>query len=336
MLSRRGSGISCERTLASAFPDDGRVTPLAIALGNYGLTLPLKQGRVALDHYAPRYVEAEPITTMGMRPMVRELAFDVCEMAFTTYLCARGVGVPITAIPVFFTRNFHHWAAFYNVNSGITTPKNLEGRVVGVNRGYTVTTGTWLCGILHREYGVDLDKVTWSVTDVEHVAQYQAPANVNYALMGRSLGELLASGEVAAAIGDIQVDSPHVKPLIPNAREAGFASYRKTGIYPLNHSVVIRNSVLAANPGLAAVLFDAFKAAKAEYMARLQIGGALTAEDRDALALRDGIGDDPFPYGVAPNRKAIETLVQFSLEQHIIPRKFSVEELFAPETHALL
>lgn len=312
------------------------MTPLAIALGNYGLTLPLKQGRVALDRYAPRYVEAEPITTMGMRPMVRDLAFDVCEMAFVTYLCARGVGVPVTAIPVFLTRNFHHWAAFYNVDSGIRTPKDLEGRVVGVNRGYTVTTGTWLRGILYTEYGVDLEKITWSATDVEHVAQYQAPTNVNYALMGRSLVALLASGEVAAAIGDIQVDSPSVRPLIPDAREAGFASYRKTGIYPLNHSVVIKNSVLAANPGLAVELFDAFKAAKAEYMTRLDAGGARTAEDRDALALRDGIGGDPFPYGIAPNRKAIETLVEYSLAQHIIPRRFSVEELFAPETLDLL
>lgn len=311
------------------------MSQLAIALDNYGLTLPLKRGKVALAGHEPNYVEALPITIMGMRRMVRELAFDVCEMAFTTYLCARGKGIPVTAIPVFLTRNFHHWAAFYNVNSGIRTPRDLEGRIVGVNRGYTVTTGTWVRGILHTEYGVDLEKITWSSTDVEHVAQYHAPGNVNYALMGRSLPDLLASGEVAAAVGDIKTDSPMVRPLIPDARRAGFAYYRKTGIYPLNHGVVIKNSVLEANPGLAVELFNAFKAAKALYMVRLETGGDLSLEDMDALSLRDGIGGDPYPYGVEVNRKAVETLVQFAYDQHIIPRKFSVEELFAPNTLTL-
>lgn len=214
-------------------------------------------------------------------------------------------------------------------------PRDLEGRIVGVNRGYTVTTGTWVRGILHAEYGVDLEKITWSSTDVEHVAQYLAPGNVNYALMGRSLPDLLASGEVAAAVGDIKTDSPAARPLIPDARRAGFAYYRKTGIYPLNHGVVIKNSVLEANPGLAVELFNAFKAAKALYMARLETGGDLTPEDMDVLSLRDGIGGDPYPYGVEVNRKAVETLVQFAYDQHIIPRKFSVDELFAPNTLTL-
>lgn len=308
---------------------------LKVALGSYGLTKPLKAGKVAVGGREIEYVRAEPITTAGMRRMVRELAFDVCEVAFTTYLCARGAGVPVTAIPVFLTRNFHHWAAFCNVNAGIRSPKDLEGRTVGVNRGYTVTTGTWLRGILHSEYGVDLEKITWSSTDEEHVAQYRAPGNVNYALKGRSLPDLLASGELAAAIGDIPVNSPAVRPLIADARAAGFAYYRKTGIYPVNHSVVIKNTRLEADPTLAADLFTAFKAAKAIYFARLDSGRALAQEDQSALALRDGIGGDPFPFGVAANRKPVETLTRFSLEQHIIPRPFTVEELFAPSVMAL-
>ncbi len=309
---------------------------LTIALGNYGLTMPLKKGLGSTGRRQLDYVVAEPITLAGMRRMVRELAFDVCEMAFSTYLCARDAGVPITAIPVFLTRNFHHWAAFYNVNSGIKAPKDLEGRVVGVNRGYTVTTGTWLRGILHTEYGVDLEKIVWSSTDVEHVTQYRAPANVNYALIGRSLPDLLASGEVQAAIGDIAIKSDAVKPLIPEARAAGFAYYRKTGIYPLNHSVVVKNSVLDANPGLATALFDAFKSAKSVYFAALEAGRSPTSADALALALRAGIGGDPFPYGIAPNRKALETITQFALDQHIIARNVEVEELFAPETRALI
>src|SRR5262249_30281148 len=150
------------RSDASSAPPCGRLSleglevmkPLTIALGNYGLTKPLKDGavkaRVTLD-----YVAVEPITA-AMRRMVRGLEFDICEMAFTTYLAAKALGKPILAIPVFLTRNFHHWAAFSHAQSGIKAPKDLEGRRVAVNRGYTVTTGLWIRGILQHEYGVDL------------------------------------------------------------------------------------------------------------------------------------------------------------------------------------
>jgi len=118
------------------------VRPLTIAVGNYGVTRPLKDGSVSCGRLKLEHVAVDSAVA-GMRRMVRDLEFDICEMAFTTYLCAKAYGRLITAIPVFITRNFHHWASFYNVNSGIKEPKDLEGRVVGVNRGYTVTTGTW-------------------------------------------------------------------------------------------------------------------------------------------------------------------------------------------------
>src|SRR5215469_1162257 len=138
---------------------DALVPPLTIAIGNHGLTKALKDGSVRTDNPQLDYIQVDPITA-AMRRMVRALEFDICEMAFTTYLCAKAQGKPITAIPVFLTRNFHHWAIFYNVKSGIKTPKDLEGRLVATNRGYTVTTGLWARGILETEYGVDLRKIT--------------------------------------------------------------------------------------------------------------------------------------------------------------------------------
>ena len=171
--------------------------------------------------------------------MVRDLEFDICEMAFTTYLRAKAYGRPITAIPIFITRNFHHRAIFYNVKSGTKEPKDLEGRVVGVNRGYTVTTGTWARGILESEYGLDLHKITWAPTNDEHVTEFRAPSNVDYRFRGKTIGELLAAGDIDAAVGDIQINSPEIQPLIPNARAAGFEYFRKTGIYPINHTVAI-------------------------------------------------------------------------------------------------
>src|SRR6202035_4018194 len=188
--------------LSSDSHGKNQVHPLTIAIGNYGLTKPLKDGSIRNPELNLEYIQVDPIVA-AMRRMVRGLEFDICEMAFTTYLCARACGKPITAIPVFLTRNFHHWAIFYNVNSGITKPKDLEGRTVGVNRGYTVTTGLWARGILHTEYGVDLNKITWAPTNDEHVAEYQAPANVDYSHRGQSINDLLLSGTIEAAVGDI-------------------------------------------------------------------------------------------------------------------------------------
>jgi 4,5-dihydroxyphthalate decarboxylase len=253
-------------------------------------------------------------------------------MAFTTYLCAKAYGRPITAIPVFITRNFHHWASFYKVQSGIRIPQDLEGRTVGVNRGYTVTTGTWARGILESEYGVDLSKITWAPTNDEHVPEFHAPANVDYKFRGKTIGELFAAGEIDAAVGAIKNIAPEVQPLIPNAREAGFAYFRRTGIYPINHAVVIANSVLDADPWVAEELFSLFQAAKHAYLTRLQGGRDLTPADQTAIELSREVGDDPFPFGLEANRKSVETLVRFAVDQHIIPASYRPEELFAAST----
>jgi len=304
--------------------------PLTFALGNYGVTKPIKDSGgpagKALSHL--RFIEVSPIIA-AMRRMCRGLEFDICEMAFTTYLCARAVGKPFTAIPVFVTRNFHHWAIFINTKSGIKGPKDLEGRKVGVNRGYTVTTGLWARGVLQTEYGVDLDKVTWVPTDDEHVAEFDAPKNVDYSFRGAKMQELLLSGKIDAAIGEVGVDAPEVKPLLPNARTDAFGYFRKTGIYPINHGVVIKDSVLKEKPGIADELCRAFEAAKAEYLKNLDKTEATTSWDAAAKVNKEVVGD-PFPFGIEPNRKALEAITQFAVDQKMVPRKFTVEELFVP------
>ena len=302
--------------------------PLSVALGDYGLTRPLKDGSLRSEGLALDFARVEPITA-AMRRMVRGLDFDVCEMAFTTYLCAKALGKPITALPVFLTRNFHHRAAVCTVVSGINSPKDLAGRQVAVNRGYTVTTGLWARGILAREYGLDLDSVTWLPTDEEHVAEYRAPANVDYSCRGKSVEELLLSGRCAAAIGDIRSESPAIRPLIPNARDAGFASFRRTGLYPLNHAVVIKDALLVQNPALARELFELFVAAKARYMEHLARSAELSPADRTARELGDVVGD-PFPYGIEPNRRALDAIVDFAVEQKVTPSRLSPDSLFAP------
>jgi 4,5-dihydroxyphthalate decarboxylase len=310
--------------------EPSNVQPLKTALGNYGLTRALKDRTTAPDGVALEFVSVDQIVPL-MRRMVRALEFDVCEMAFTTYLCAKAAGKPFTAIPVFVTRNFHHWAVFHNVKAGIRTPRDLEGRTVGVSRGYTVTTGLWARGILASEYAVDLKKVTWAATDDEHVTEYRAPANVTYAYRGQSLADLLASGALAAAVGDVKAASPDVQPLIPDARAAGFAYYRKTGIYPINHTVVIKDAMLAAQPGVATALLEAFTVAKDIYRRHLEAGKDLTTPDQAAIEIGRVVGD-PFLFGVAANRKALDAIVQFAVDQQVIPHSYDVAELFAPGT----
>jgi 4,5-dihydroxyphthalate decarboxylase len=266
----------------------------------------------------------------AFRRMVRELEFDVCELAFTTYLCARAHGKRFTALPIFLVRGFHHGAIVCNTEVGIREPKDLEGRKVGVNRGYTVTTGVWARGILAEEYGVDLDRVTWVLSGDEHVAEYRPPANVVSMEPGGDLAEMVATGELAAAIG-VDVDHPAVAPLIPGAREAGFEALRQRGHYPINHLVVVKDELLAARPQLAAEIFDAFAEAKNLYVERLRAGVIAdpSATDRMHEHVLEITGADPLPYGIARNRAMIEALIDHAVSQRILDRRPAVESLFA-------
>jgi len=317
----------CQIKPCHARPHGAAVQPLTIALGNYGLTNLLKSGAVKPEQSSLTFVEIEPITA-AMRRMCRGLEFDICEMAFTTYVCARAIGKPFTAIPIFVTRNFHQWAIFVNTKAGIRQPKDLEGRRVGVNRGYTVTTGLWARGALHTEYGVDLNKITWVPTDDEHVQEFIAPGNVDYSCRGKPMRDLLLSGEVDAAIGEIG-NMPEVQPLIPDARNAAFGYFRKTGIYPINHGLVIKDSVLKDNPGIAGELVRMFETAKPIYLSKLREHASVSTWDQAAADNATAVGD-PFPFGIEPNRKALEAITQYAVDQKMVPRKLSVEELFAP------
>jgi ABC-type nitrate/sulfonate/bicarbonate transport system substrate-binding protein len=307
---------------------------LKTALARRGHTRPLMDGTVAVRGFELAF-EDVPIIIKAFRRMVRGLEFDISEMAMTTYLCARAHGTPFTAIPVFPMRAFHHGAILYNTRAGIHTPKDLEGRNVGVNRGYTVTTGVWARSILQHEYGVDLSRVTWVLSGDEHVAGFRPPPNVVAIEPGRTLEDLLVAGEIAAAIG-IEATSPVVRPLIPNAREVGYEALRRRGHYPINHTVVVRNDVLDAHPNLARSLFDAFAEAKRLYVQQLKEGRVDAASSTDQVYLRVmDITGDPLPYGIDPNRTALEAIVQHCVEQGILPGPVAVEDLFQESTRTL-
>ena len=151
---------------------------------------------------------------------------------------------------------------------------------------------------------------------------------MDYRFRGAKMRDLLLSGEIDAAIGEVAVDAPEIQPLIPDARNAAFGYFRRTGIYPINHGVVVKNSVLKDAPWIADELCRAFEAAKAEYLKNLDLGDAATSWDKAAKVNAEVVGD-PFPFGIEPNRKALEAMTQFAVDQKMVPRRFSVEELFA-------
>jgi 4,5-dihydroxyphthalate decarboxylase len=300
---------------------------LKTAIGPYGHFAPIKNGSVKVDGVDFEQIEVTPIIN-AFRRMCRQGEFDISEMAITTYLTAKRYGLPFTAIPVFPVRAFHHGAAAGNVKVGVQKPKDLEGKKAGV-RAYTVTTGVWSRGILNSEYDLDLNKVTWVLADEEHVEQFHkdAPPNASYQL-GANLGELLAKGEIAGGIGLGHSDSEDVKPLIPNANAAAAEWYKKTGVYPINHMVVVKDELLAKNPWLAPALFRGFSQAKQDWLN--------SASAEDLTKARGGIIEgDPYPYGVAANRKPIDMIMQFAINQKILTRPFEITEIFAAGTENL-
>jgi 4,5-dihydroxyphthalate decarboxylase len=312
-----------ELKLKTVFRPDGHTATLRDQI--------VKPGTFEID-----YVDV-PVLIQAFRRMVRGLEYDICEMAITTYICAKSYGKRFTAIPVFPARVFHHGAIVYNTESGIRNPKDLEGKRVGVHRGYTVTTGVWIRGILQHQYGLDLSKVTWLLSGDEHVAEFRAPSNVVPIDPGQKLEDMLISGEIPAAV-NVEIDHPNVKPLIPKPAEAGFEALRASGHYPINHTVVVRDELLKAHPDLAADIFNAFAEAKRSYVDRLGSGQItpLTKTDERYKRVMEITGADPLPYGVEPNRRMIETVLQYATEQKILERPLSIEELFAPGTLGLV
>ena len=308
---------------------------LRTVVRDQGNNAALKDGSVTPVGFSFAFDEV-PVLIHAFRRMVRGLEWDVCEMAFATYLCAREHGVAFTALPVFVMRGFHHGTLVHNPAAGLRSPKDVEGNRVGVNRGYTVTTGVWARGILQDEHGVDLTSVTWVLSGDEHVAEYVPPSNVVPLEAGEDLGELVSSGAIPAAIalpvGD-RVDGPSLVPLIPDPDAAAFAALRDRGHYPINHLLVVRDEVLREHPGVGVAIFDAFADAKLRYLDALRSGAIAEPSAVDRLYGRVSEAlPDPLPYGVEPNRQMIEEMIRHALAQEVIRRPVRVEDVFAEET----
>lgn len=304
---------------------DRQLTVGIVARSHYST---LKDGSVKPAGLELECIEVAPMPRLFDR-MIQDGEFDISEMAIVTYLHIKEFGLPFTAIPVFPLRAFPQGTILQNVNSGVNSPTDLKGKRIGV-RAYAGTAGVWARGLLQSEYGVNPGDVTWIVNDEEHIGEYHNPSNVVFE-KGANLGEMLISGEIAAGIGIMGIDNPNVKPLIPNARQAQADWFKKTGVFPMNNTVVIKNEVLGSDPEIAVAMVDAFKEAKDAYLKRLKENGANGRDEEADVRLQEVVGD-PLPIGVAANRQGLEMIVDYANKQQIITSRFTPEELFHPTT----
>jgi 4,5-dihydroxyphthalate decarboxylase len=312
---------------------------LKIAVAEAPHTSAIRTGSIPIEGVDAEFITVEP-QIGAFRRMVRQVEFDVCELAPTTYIIARAYGAPFVALPIFVLRRFHHAGLLVRPEAGIKSPKDLEGQKVGV-RAYSVTTGVWTRAVLIDEYGLDDSKVTWVVDDEEHVTQLKLPANVIHTAPGRSLADMMAAGELVAGFhgnagvgrsgsptgGWKQVEA-HYPDLFPNAEALEADWYKRTGIYPMHGTIVVKDSVLKEHPWVAQSLFTAFTQAKDEWLKRLDAGEGKTASDTKYAKLRKIVGHDPLPYGMAANLKTINALVDTAFRQKLTPTRMSLDELF--------
>jgi len=313
--------------------------PLKIAIAEHPHTSAIRSGAIPIEGVDAEFITVKP-QIGAFRRMVRDVEFDVCELAPTTYIIARAYGAPFVALPVFVVRRFHHGGLLVRPDAGIKTPKDLEGKKVGV-RAYSVTTGVWTRQVLIDEFGLDSSKVTWVVDDEEHVTQLKLPENVIHAPAGTSLADMMAKGELAAGFAaaagigrtgaptggwqEVEADYPD---LLPNAAELEAEYFARTGIYPMHGTIVVKDAVLAEHPWIAKSLYNAFDQAKKEWLARLDSGEAATEGDKKYRALRSIVGNDPLPYGLKENLKTIEALEATAFKQGLTPRRMAINELF--------
>jgi 4,5-dihydroxyphthalate decarboxylase len=322
---------------------------LTLGCWNYDRTRALADGSVKPAGIALTYKTAQQVGEI-MDRMLRMREFDVSELGFTYYLQSLALPErPFVAIPVFPNRIFRHSAIFVNRASGIAKPSDLAGKKVGELLRYGHDAGIWSKGVLSDEYGVSADSYAYYVGALDGPqAQddwFSPPkcVEVHRLAPGQTLDAMLEAGEIAALYSawvppSFTKGSPRVGRLFEDYVNVERDYFRRTGIFPIMHTVVIRREVYEANRWIAQSLMAAFQAAK-DHAMRLHRTGemffgaphmipwlpALQAENRALM------GEDHWPYGIARNRKTLETFLRYNHEQGLTPRRYTVEEIFVPE-----
>jgi 4,5-dihydroxyphthalate decarboxylase len=289
------------------YPATGPLT-LQVNVGDHPVTRALKAGEINSDLVHFEFTGPK-VANQGFKPMVREGKFDCGELAIVTFLMAKRYGKPLVILPATVLGRFQQHTIVYNAARGALKPSDLNGRRVGL-RSYSVTTATWVRGILQHEYGVDPARVTWLCSDDAHLAEFRDPPNVVRTPPGaKPFDQMLLDGEIDAAVIPDTPKDPRIQPLIPEPQAAARAWYAKHGVIPINHLIAVQRPLAEARPDAVREIYRLFFESK-----------------KAAPPAADGI--DFFPFGVEANRKPVETIVGYCVEQKILPRPYSVDEIF--------
>jgi 4,5-dihydroxyphthalate decarboxylase len=279
---------------------------LRTLLGDHPGTKALKNGSVRSDSVALDFAEYSP-TNKGFKPMVRDGAFDVSELAIVTYLMARSVGKPMVLLPSVVVARFQHAFALYNAKQGTLKPADLNGKRVGI-RSFTTTTGAWLRGILANDHGVDLDSIDWVTFEDAHVAEYKDTAK--RAPAGKAIVQMLIDGELDAVLGE-KSEHPDLKPLFPDAATEAKAWFAKHGVVPINHMMVVSETLSRTQPEAVREVFRMLR----ESAALAPAGSPQFSADEMS--------------------RSLALISEYSAQQGLIPRAYAVDELFDDLTRTL-
>ena len=290
-----------------------RIT-LETLLARYPNTAALRDGKLASNLIDFAFDAVKPANN-GFKPFVRELRDDCGELAIVTFLQAKAAGKPLVLMPATIMGRFQQDTIAYNHDRGPLAPGDLTGKRIGV-RAYTQTTGAWVRGILEEEYGVDLARVTTVIFEDPHVAEYTDPPNVERAAPGKTLEGMLLAGEIDAAIfGPNLPKQPGFRHLIPDLEASVQAWYRKHAIVPVNHLMVVKSALSLQRPDVVRELY------------RLLVVSKHAAGPPGPIDMQ--------PFGVAALRRSLETIIDYSWRQKLIPHRIAVDELFDDHTRVL-
>jgi 4,5-dihydroxyphthalate decarboxylase len=319
---------------------------LTFACWDYDRTRALADGRVKPDGIDLVFL-MQPVEETFFR-MLRYREFDCSEMSLSSYTASlNSDDPPFIAIPAFPSRFFRHSCIFVSTKSGIRKPEDLKGKRIGVPE-YQMTAPVWIRGILSDDYGV-------KVTDVEHFSggeeepgrdeklKLNLPASIRVKPIGptQTLSQMIAAGDIDALVtarapSTFATQPDKVQRLFPDYVENEKEYYRRTKIFPIMHTVVIRRDVYRKNPWVAQSLYKAFVAAKAKALELYHQTAAMPAMLPWFVAhveeARREMGEDWWPYGLAPNRHVLDTFLRYHHEQGLSKRRIAPEELFAKET----
>ncbi len=295
----------------------GGKTKLYTLLGSYPNTLALRNGEVTSNVVDLEFADVK-VSNTAFKPLVREAKFDVGELAIVTFLQAKVYGKPYTLIPATVLGRGQHHTIAYNPQNGRLKASDLTGKRVGV-RAYTQTTGAWVRGFLADDYGVDPAKIHWVTFEAPHLAEYKDPTFVSRAPEGKELTQMLLDGELDAAIVGDKLPDPRLAPLIPDADAVAQKWAQTHGGVPINHMVVVRDTISKSSPDVVKEIYRMLRDS------RRAVG---PPADNSVL--------DPWRFGVEANRRSLEIIIDYSFRQKLIPRRFSVDELFDDRTRVLV